>query len=322
MISIDAEQVFKNLPMNQCIDLLEVMYKNEYQSLSHQPPRNITRVDEDSVILTMPGYSKQIERYAVKIVTEYKKNPQRFAAKVQGGVLLLIDARTSETLALIDSAALTAIRTGALSGLATKLLARKESTRVGVIGSGQQARTQLEAICHVRPIERACVFSREYSNAKKFSNEMGARLRIPIEAVQDRNELKRHQNHILIVATNSSLPVLNWSDDIEAGMHINSIGTLPDRQELDVDTICHSRVFVDVRDGVLKEAGDVINAINSHRINVDHLQGDLSDLILGRVEGRRTLSEITLFKSVGFALLDVYAADAVYKNTMSLKGGN
>jgi alanine dehydrogenase len=305
--------------MNQCIDLLETMYKNESNSLSLQPPRTLTRVDEDSIILTMPAYSKILGRFAVKIVTEYKKNPERFGRKVQGGVVLLMDSTTSENLALINSTALTAMRTGALSGLATRLLSRKDSRRVGVIGSGQQARTQLEAVCQVRPIEEAYVYSRDYSHAISFAKEMGERLDISVEAVQEKKELKGHRGDILIVATNSSLPVLSWDEDISPGMHINSIGTLPERQELDLDTISNSRLYVDTKDGVLREAGDVIYAIRSRLINQNRIQGDLSDVILGKTVGRRNPSDVTLFKSVGFAMLDVYAANAVFENTMRLK---
>ncbi len=297
------------------MDVIESMYKKETDSLSQQPQRFITRVDEDSIILSMPGYSKAIERFALKIVTEYKKNPERFGRLVQGGVVLLMDSKTSECLALIDSSALTALRTGALSGLATKLLSKEDSSIIGVIGSGQQARTILEAVCMTRPIEKAYVFSREYSHAKKFSKEMSTRLGLPVEAVQDRREFG-HQNDILIVATNSSVPVLNWDKDVQPGMHINSIGTLPERQELDLDTVCNSRLFVDIKDGVLREAGDVINAIRARLIKEDHILGDLSDLILGKVQGRRSAKDVTLFKSVGFALLDVYAANAVFENTL------
>ena len=317
MINLDADEIKKNLSMRACIDTLELMYKNEGNFLSEQAPRTLTRVDEDSVILTMPGYSKTIDRFALKIVTEYKKNPERFGRKVQGGVVILMDSKTSEILALIDSSALTALRTGALSGLATRLLSRKDSKRVGVIGSGVQARTLLEAVCETRSIEGAYVFSRQYAHAKELSTEMSKRLGIRVETIQERRELKNHHVDILVVATNSSVPVLSWNEDIESGMHINSIGTLPDRQELDLDTICNSRLFVDIRSGVLKEAGDVMNAIRTHSIDESHILGDLSDLILDKVEGRSSSDNVTLFKSVGFALLDVYAANAVYKNALS-----
>ncbi len=304
------------------MDVIETMYRNETDSIIHQPQRTIIRVDKDSTILSMPGYSSKLERFALKIVTEYRKNPERFGRKAQEGDLLLLDTKTSETLALIDSAALTAVRTGALSGLATRFLSRKDSKIVGVIGSGQQARALLDAVCETRPIEKAYVFSREYSHAKQFSKDMSIRLKINVEAVKERREIRARGEDILIVATNSSVPVIKWNEDVSAGMHINSIGVLPDRQELDLDTVINSRLFVDVKEGVLKEAGDVMYAVQTRLIDQNHIQGDLSDLILGRDVGRRSPREVTLFKSVGFALLDVYAANAVYENTLRSREGN
>jgi alanine dehydrogenase len=301
------------------MDVLETMYRNEVDSLSQQPQRVITRIDDDSIILSMPGYSKILERFVLKIVSEYRKNPEKFGRMVQGGALILIDAKTSETLALIDSTALTAVRTGALSGLATKLLSRKDSKNVGVIGSGQQAKALLEAVCTARSIEKAHVYSREYSHAKQFSKDMSLRLNIPIEPIEEKREFKSLREDILIVATNSSVPVLSWDEDVSPGMHINSIGTLPERQELDLDTIRNSRLFVDLEDGVLKEAGDVMYAMRTRLINQNHIQGNLADLILGKTIGRKSPREVTLFKSVGFALLDVYAANAVYESVMRSK---
>ncbi len=301
--------------MGECMDVLESMYKDEAGSLSEQAPRVLTRIDDASIILTMPGYSKILGRFAVKLVSEYKKNPERYGRKVQGGLVILMDSRSSENLALIDSRALTAVRTGALSGLATKLLSRKDSRKVAVIGSGQQAKTMLEAVCVAREIEEARVYSREYAHAKEFARQMEEQLKLPVKAAQERRELQAKTSNIILVATNSSTPVLSWREDVHEGVHINSIGTLPERLELDLDTVCNSRLFVDTKEGVLREAGDIMNAIKTKRINETHILGDLADVLLGKVEGRKSDTEVTLFKSVGFALLDVYAANAVYERT-------
>jgi alanine dehydrogenase len=314
MITLDSESLSRNLSLHECIDQIEILYAEESEAITSQPARILTRVDENSIILTMPGYSKKLRRFAVKIVSEYKKNPELFGRKVQGGIVMLFDSKNSELLASMDSIRLTAIRTGALSGLATKLLSREDSKKVGVIGSGEQARTQLQSVCSVRKIEQVRVYSREFSHAKMFAQEMTKLLGIPVEAVQNRKELDKGNEDILIVATNSSVPVLSWKEDISPGMHINSIGTLPERQELDLETVCNSRLFVDVKEGVLREAGDIMNAIKSGRIDENHILGDLSGLVSKKKEGRLSSNDVTLFKSVGFALLDVYAANKAYEN--------
>jgi ornithine cyclodeaminase/alanine dehydrogenase-like protein (mu-crystallin family) len=315
MIQISAEQVIDNLSMKDCIDSMEALFRNEWDDLSSQKSnRTITCVDNDSVILTMPGYSEKLGRFAVKVVSEYRSNPSRFGKKVQGGCIILFDSSNSELLAMIDSAQLTAMRTGAVSALATKLLSRQDSRKVGLIGSGEQARSILEGVASVRQIKEAFVFSRNYSHSKLFSEEMSTRLKIPVYPCQSKEELSSKEIDIVVAATNSSSPVLCWNEDIKAGMHINSIGTLPDRRELDDETISRSRLFVDSMPGVLSEAGDVMHAIQADVIDKSHIIGDLSDLLNGKEEGRRRPDEVTLFKSVGFSLQDVYASSKLYEN--------
>lgn len=314
VIDIKANQVDLGLPMKDCIESITSLYTSEADIISKQPTRVVSRIDQDSIILTMPGFSSGLSRFVVKVVTEYKKNPERFGRKIQGGTVLLFDSTNSELLAMIDSARLTAIRTGAVSGLATKLLAREDSRKVGIIGSGEQARTMLQAVCSVREISEVYVYSRDLAHAKKFADEMSGHTGLKIQPVESHEELKSHESDILNVATNSLVPVVRWKDDIVSGMHINSIGTLPERQELDIDTVRNSRVFVDYKEGVLKEAGDVMKAIKENRINESHIIGDLSDLITKKTLGRIKDSDVTLFKSVGFALQDVYAASKLYQN--------
>ena len=297
--------------MAECIDAMEDLYYNEEENISKQPMRTVLHVDHDSVILTMPAFSPRLSRFAVKIVTEYKNNPIKYSLPVQGGATVMMDSRDSSVLATFDSPTITAIRTGAVSGLATKYLARDDSESVAVIGSGQQARTILEAVCCVRKIRHVSVYSKTYANATQFSNEMQEALGVEIVPFKDRSSALKGSD-IIIVATNSALPVVDWNE-IPEGAHINSVGTLPDRRELDLETVCNSAIFVDTREGVLKEAGDVINAIQSGRITEEHVIGSLATLTKKESLGRSSSKQVTLFKSVGFALQDVYACERVYR---------
>ncbi|MDG6995223.1 MAG: ornithine cyclodeaminase family protein [Nitrososphaerota archaeon] len=315
MMHFNGNQIKQSLPMSECIDAMEDLYTNEEENIDRQPMRTVLRVDQDSVILTMPSLSTKLNRFAVKIVTEYKNNPANFSRPVQGGITVLMDSMNSNVLASFDSPMITAIRTGAVSGLATRYLSRKDSKSVAVIGSGQQARTILEAICCVRQIKNALVYSRTLGNAVQFANEMRRTLGISVEAVEDRTFALKNSD-IIIVATNSAVPVIDWNE-IPAGAHINSIGTLPERRELDLETVCNSALFADTKEGVLKEAGDVIHAIKIGKVTERHLLGTLSDLIKENIKGRSSVDQVTIFKSVGFALQDVYACAHVYNKSTS-----
>ena len=179
---IDAEKVRSNLTMADCIDDMEELYSNEESSMIHQPKRVVTRIDNESVILTMPSFSDRLGMFAVKIVTEYKKNPEKNSLPVQGGLTVLMNSRNSSILALLDSPTITSIRTGAVSGLATKYLSRADSQEVGSIGSGQQARAMLEAVCVVREIKHAKVYSRDPTNSNLFATEMSDKLDITVRS--------------------------------------------------------------------------------------------------------------------------------------------
>ncbi len=296
--------------MKECVAVMERMYREAAEEVRAQPGRLVHQVDKESVILTMPSYSERLRRFAVKIVTEFKKNPKLFGVPAQGGITLLMSGTSAELLALIDSAALTAVRTGAVSGLATRILSRRDSRIVGLIGSGQQVRSQLEAVCTVRSIDEAKVYSLHPAHAKRFSSEMASRLGIRTTPCRDLHQALRGAD-IVIAATNSASPVMEW-DDVPPGCHINSIGALPDRMELAPEIISRSSVYVDTRGGVLREAGDVIQAVKRGLFSPKGIVADLSDLCSQSGLGRKRDEEVTLFKSVGFGLQDLYAGSYLY----------
>ena len=308
---IDADQVEKSLSMAECIDAMQDLYANESSSMALQPKRIVSHFDVNSVALVMPSFSERLGLFAVKLVTEFKSNPEKYSLPTQGGLTILMDSKNSVILAMLDSAAVTALRTGAVSGLATRYLSRENSREIGSIGSGQQARSMLEAVCSVRKkIRRAKVYSRNRENSQRFAKEMEQKLGITVESVTERSQASKGVD-ILNVATNSSTPVTSWLE-IDTGTHVNSVGTLPDRREMDLETIIKSELFVDTKDGVTTEAGDVLHAINSGRLMASDIKGDLFELVSGSKAGRTDSTTVTLFKSVGFALQDVYASERVF----------
>ncbi|HEV2224494.1 MAG TPA: ornithine cyclodeaminase family protein [Candidatus Acidoferrales bacterium] len=224
----------------------------------------------------------------------------------------LFQAKTGELLALIEARYLGQMRTGAASGVATKLLARRDARTVGIIGTGLQAETQIEAVAAVRKIERVRAFGRDPERRQRFAREMSAKLGVPVEATASAEEAV-HDADILITSTTASKPVVEgrW---LRAGMHLNAIGAnFPEKAELDADAVSRADViFADSRDQSKLEAGDLIQAFEGDYSRWNEVK-ELSDLIAERVEGRTSPEQITLFKSNGIAIEDIVTAGRVYE---------
>lgn len=224
----------------------------------------------------------------------------------------LFQAKTGELLALIEARYLGQMRTGAASGVATKLLARRDARTVGIIGTGLQAETQIEAVAAVRKIERVRAFGRDPERRQRFAREMSAKLGVPVEATASAEEAV-HDADILITSTTASKPVVEgrW---LRAGMHLNAIGAnFPEKAELDADAVSRADViFADSRDQSKLEAGDLIQAFEGDYSRWNEVK-ELSDLIAEHVEGRTSPEQITLFKSNGIAIEDIVTAGRVYE---------
>lgn len=233
----------------------------------------------------------------------------------------LFRAKTGELLALIQADHLGQMRTGAASGFATKLLARADARKVGIIGTGYQARTQLEAVTSVRKIERIRAFGRDPERRERFAREMEEKLHVPVEAAGSAEEAVRDAD-VLITSTTASQPVVagKW---LRAGMHIDAIGAnFPEKAELDADTISRcDATFVDSREQSKLEAGDLIQAFQGDQARWDDVK-ELSDLVAGRVQGRTSAEQITLFKSNGIAMEDIVTAGRVYALALQRGIGN
>jgi ornithine cyclodeaminase/alanine dehydrogenase-like protein (mu-crystallin family) len=207
---------------------------------------------------------------------------------------------------------LTAMRTAAVCGVATKYLARKDSEVLGLFGAGVEGRTQVLAIHEVRPLRRVNVFDLAPGKAASFAEEMSVATGIEIVAVDDPKAAVTGCD-VVSTTTSSTIPVFEggW---LEEGTHVNAIGShSPDVRELDSDTIARSRVVVDSKKAVLAEAGDLIVPIKEGRFSEDHISAELGELITGEKKGRSSNAEITLFKSVGLALQDSAAAAKAYE---------
>lgn len=224
----------------------------------------------------------------------------------------LFDAKSGDLLAFIEADYLGQMRTGAASGIATKFLARHDTHVVGVIGTGSQARTQLEAIAAVRKLEVIRAHSRDREKCESFASEMSARLSIPVTAVDSAERAVRGA-HIVVTATTSPEPVVlgAW---LEPGAHINAIGgNFPQKRELDDEAVARAEVIVaDSREQAKMESGDLIHAFGEDALRWVQVY-ELADIVAGKVKGRSNPGQITLFKSNGIASEDIAVAGRLYE---------
>jgi alanine dehydrogenase len=224
----------------------------------------------------------------------------------------LFRADSGELLALIEADYLGQFRTGAASGVATRMLARADASRIGIIGTGLQSRTQLQALALVRSISGVRAFSRTAEHRERFAKEMAVQLGIPVEAVSSAQEAVRGAD-IVVTSTNSTDPVLDGSW-LAPGMHINAIGAnFPQKHELDGTAVRRCDIIVaDSREQSKIEAGDLIQMYGDDKRRWDNVI-ELSEIVAGRVPGRSNPEQITLFKSNGIAIEDIVVAGRIYE---------
>jgi ornithine cyclodeaminase len=258
---------------------------------------------QDGTLLVMPAW--QAGRYVgIKLLTVFPSNAALNRPSLMGAYLLL-DGRTGEPLALMDGPALTARRTAAASALAASYLARPDCERLLMIGTGALAPHLVEAHASTHPIRNVLVWGRDPQKAARLAHRLDRRT-LKVAATEDLAGAVRGA-HIICCATAAHAPLIEgrW---IPLGAHIDLVGGFtPEMREADDETIRRARVFVDTRDGALKEAGDILQPIASGALREDDIAGDLFELTRGSRAGRRYHDQITLFKSVGAALEDLAA---------------
>lgn len=298
--------------------------KDAYVELSAghavQPPRTLIRVEKrDAVTLFMSAYLANSGGLGAKIVSVFPGNLRHGLPTIYG-VVVVMDAETGCPVAVMDGTYLTALRTGAASGVATDLLSRSDARVVAILGAGAQARTQLEAVCTVRPIEKAWVYDLAQKTAVAYVQEMKARgdpipgdLSVagsPTQAVREAD--------VICTATTSLTPVFDDAD-LKPGVHINGVGSYtPEMQEVPVETVCRAKVVVDSWSASLAEAGDLIIPLKEGLITKAHIHGEIGEVASGQVPGRQSHEEVTFFKSVGVAVQDVAVAELVLRRAADL----
>jgi ornithine cyclodeaminase len=260
--------------------------------------------EEDQTLLLMPAWDAG-KSVGIKIVTITPGNGGRNLPAVQG-IYLLLDGLTGAPKALMDGKCLTVRRTAAASALAASYAARQDAKVHLMVGAGALSRPLIEAHRAVRPITRSLLWARDFGKAQAAVADMG-KAGIAVEAVQDLEAAVRQAD---IVSTGTlSREALVKGAWLKPGTHLDLVGAfLPEMRESDDEAVRRATVFVDTREGALKEAGDIVLAIKSGALTADRIAADLFDLARGLHKGRKSDNEITLFKSVGTAIEDLAAA--------------
>lgn len=305
---LSADEIRRALPMREAVAAMREAFIAFSSGQAHIPQRlQIPIPEQDGVALFMPGYLPPHD-LGVKIVAVFPRNTARGRPTIHALVVML-DPETGAPMALLDGTFLTAWRTGAASGLATDLLARPDASALALIGAGAQARTQLLAVCAVRPIRRVRVYSRTPERARALVEEMRGQDGVPEDiAIAPTPEAAVAEADIVCTATNAAQPVFDGRA-LRPGTHINAIGSFTlEMRELD-ETVFRraSRVVVDSRVAALAEAGEIVHAIRQGILREADLS-ELGEVAAGRQPGRQGPEEITVFKSVGLAVQDLVAA--------------
>lgn len=297
--------------MKETIDLMKIAFRQISDKNVNTPLRTHLDIPKhDGGLLLMPAHSEESDLMSLKMVSVFKDNPGINLPLIHA-LVILIDGSNGKPLAIMDGEYITALRTGAASGLATDLLARSNTDTLGIIGAGVQSQSQLSAVCEVRDIKRVIIIDKNPDAATSLAKYAKSDFNLEVEINLSGDHLSKCD--IICTATTSPTPVFSHKN-LKTGVHINAVGIYqPDKREIPGETIKQAKVVVDQRSACLEEAGDLIIPIQEDLIDESHIHAELGEIITGQISGRSDSSEITVFKSVGNAVQDLVTSGAIYK---------
>ena len=320
VLIVNQREVAALLPMAECMDAMAEALRALAEGDAILPLRTIVRLpDGRSAFGAMPGYLGHPAAMGLKVVTVFPGNEgTRYDSHI--GAVLLFDVEHGRLLAVMDASAVTAIRTAAVSGVATRLLAREDASTLALLGSGVQAMTHLEAMRLARGIERVRVWSRSAGRAAWFAARAAKRFDVHVDVAPSAQAAVEGAD-VVCTVTSAREPVLR-GEWLAPGAHVNAVGSSqPTARELDSDAVRRARLYVDRRESTVNEAGDFLIPRGEGAVGDDHIVGEIGELLLGRIPGRRSAEEVTLFKSLGLAIEDLAAAHHVYTRAMAAGAG-
>lgn len=303
--------------MQDCITAMETMFRDLAEGRILQPLRTLMWLPDRSGLLgMMPGYAQGPNIIGIKLITIFHANgPAGFPS--HQGLVILFEATHGQPLLLLDAAELTAIRTAAASALATRLLAREDARTLAIIGTGEQAERHIESISLVRKIDAIYLWGRNPAHANALKDRLAAHTRAggpryPLHLTTTAQAAVEAAD-IICTVTAAARPIVegHW---IKPGAHLNVVGSCtPNSREVDSKTIKNATLFTDRYELLFKEAGDFLIPKQEGIVTEDHVKGELGEVLTGTKPGRKNPDEITLFKSLGIAAEDLYAAWHIYR---------
>lgn len=315
---ITRSDVQQSISMRDAVEVVKGAFKELSAGRADIPLRiALPQPKREGVTLFMPGYLSDSESLAIKVVSVHNRNAERNLPRINA-IVIVIDPATGQPIAAIEGGYLTALRTGAASGAATDLLARRDAEVAAIIGAGVQARTQLLAVAAVRPIKQFRIYARHRKSVEEMIAEMRPQLEPSIELFPaDSPSQAVREALVICAATTSSTPVFDGAD-LRSGAHVNGAGSYkPEMQEIDCKTLERaSKIVVDSREGALAEAGDLLVAIERGKIQSSDIYAEIGEIAAGLKPGRESDDGITYFKSVGNAAQDAAIAQAIYQRAL------
>jgi len=314
---INKEKVASLLTMQECIEVMEKMFRSLGTGETAQPLRSFMWLPGKKGLLgMMPGYDTSVGIMGIKLISVFHGNRDKGYPSHQG-VVILFDANNGQPLMIFDASEITALRTAAVSALATTLLSRQDAEVLSIVGSGEQAERHIESILLVRKIRQINTWSRNEKNATRLASKVSERHNISVVVSKNAKKAVKDAD-IICTVTSSPEPVVlgNW---ISRGAHINAVGSsTPVARELDTNAVLKSKLYTDCYESILNEAGDFLIPKKEGAVTNSHIRGDLGELLLGTKRGREDKDEITLFKSLGIASEDISSCWHIYQKINQL----
>jgi ornithine cyclodeaminase/alanine dehydrogenase-like protein (mu-crystallin family) len=307
MLVLNQEEVERLLDMEGCIGAMEAALATLARGEMDMPLRFMfSPAGSPSLIGLMPAHRAGDDPlYSLKTVCVFPENPKRGLDAHQGTVTLF-DGETGVVRAVMNASAITAIRTAAVSAVATRLLAREDTKKLAILGAGVQARSHLDSMRAVRDFDEIVLFSPTPGHAQALAVEFG------VETAESAEEAVRDAD-VVVTATNATEPVLERSW-LKEGAHLNAVGGRPPQMtELDPETVAAAVLYVDRRESAENEAGDYRRALEEGAIGTDHIRGEIGEVLIGTKPGREDDSQLTMFRSLGLAVEDLAAAEYVVR---------
>jgi len=313
LLVINHSEAAALLTMRECLEVMEKTLREICEGRVIQPLRTVMPIPGGNVVAMMPSCLGDIA--GVKVISVFPGNHSTQFDSHQGAILVY-ETGHGCLCAIIDATVITAIRTGAVSGVATNLLANPDAGDLAILGAGTQGRAHLEAIGLVRRLRRVRVWDLFPERARVFAQEEAERSGLIIETTASARDAVAGAD-IVCTATPSRDPIL-FGQWLSPGAHINAVGaSQPPSRELDTEAIVMSRVFVDWKESTVKEAADYLAPLREGAIEERHILGNIGEVALGKIPGRQSREEITLFKAVGLAVEDLSAAGYVWRKAVA-----